>query len=231
MSGVGEEWFVENGGGGNLMSPGGVAAARAEMDRGVIRGASEKTGEGKDGIVAGAFQEATGFHTANALANEFVGPGAGFARGFVGAMEVDHDFVPGGALEELGVEASDFAMFVIEEIDLGSDDAGTREAFEESLLGVGGAEFPGMTPAPDADAAFARVGGEFAELFIGPARPKAFDDVVFEAEFASPAGEVFHVFEGVGAAIEVFPDGAAGFDPGGVDPLGKEIRVRGRSEV
>src|SRR5262249_42470639 len=45
------------------------------------------------------------------------------------------------------------------------------------------------------------------------------------------ARELFDALEPFGTAIHVAPDGAAGFDPRGLDALRKELRIGSRTEV
>ena len=123
MGAVGEQRLVEHGGGRDLVGGGRVAAALAEDDRRVVAGAGEVAREGERRVVPGAVGQPAGLHALHGLAGQLVGPGAGLAGGFVGAVEVDHDLVAGRLFQQRGVEVDDFLVLVVEEVDLGADDA------------------------------------------------------------------------------------------------------------
>ena len=225
MCPVGEQRFIKDSGGGDLVCPGRVATTRTEMDRRVVAMPGEKTGEWESDVVPGTFLEAARLHAANAFADQLVRPRPRLAGGFVGAVEVDHHLMPGGFCEQRVVEIDDLLVLVVEEVNLRANDSQAVKPREKLRARSRGTQFPGVAPEPETHALLPRVIHQFADLVIAPSRPEALNDVILKAQLPGQTREFLHALEGVGAAIEVFPDSPAGLDPPGVDALWKQVRV------
>ena len=129
------------------------------------------------------------------------------------------------SFREILVQIDQFLVFVVEEIDLGTGDAGAAAQVEESLALLGRAQVVAVFPDDHADPAVARIIGHLLQRGLRPARPETFQQVVLEAEFPGYPGPLLHALGRVVAAIEVTPERVAGPDPFGVQPLGKELRI------
>jgi hypothetical protein len=140
----------KDGGGGDLVRPRRLLAALAEHDRRVIGGAGEEPGERQRRVVARPFRGLPVLEAVDGLPRELVRPGARFAGRFVRAVEVDHDVPFRRLAQDRLIPVDHFLALVIEEVDLGADDA-ERAAFVEKcplLLngGQGAAVFHSQMP-------------------------------------------------------------------------------------
>src|SRR5687767_2848774 len=105
-------------------------------------------------------------------------------------------------------------MLVIKKVNLRADDSVRFKFFEKCVLLFGRPQFTRMPPEPQADLALFGISRQLANLLVTPARPEAFNHMMLEPEFSRPTAEILHVLERIRSAIEVFPDGAAGANPG-----------------
>src|ERR1019366_5789982 len=94
-----------------------------------------------------------------------------------------------------------------------------------------GSKLVAVFPEDDADAALARIRHDIFQLGFRPARPEAFEQVVFEAQARGEVGPLLHSFGSVIAAIEIAPERAAGPDPWGLESFGKKSGVGRRGDV
>jgi len=83
-------------------------------------------------------------------------------------MKVHHDPVAGRALQQVLVKIDDLFVFVIEEVDLGADDAQVVEFLKELFACIRGSKLARMFPEPKSDTPLARVVHQFFDLLVGP---------------------------------------------------------------
>src|ERR1044071_3907822 len=88
-----------------------------------------------------------------------------------------------------------------------------------------------MARKPKTYTAFARIADKISDLVIRPSRPEAFDDVIFKAKLTGPPREILHVFEGIRAAVQIFPNGPSRLDPFSREALGEIFWTRRRANV
>ena len=129
----------------------------AEASRRVVHRSQQHAGE-RQGHVVGRGDPPAPFvvlGTEHAFLGEEVRPGAVEASGTVGAMQVEHQPVPGGAGHHAVEEGDHFLVVAVHEVDLDALDAHVaipREDFVHARF----QRLP-VRPHPDADAALARV--------------------------------------------------------------------------
>ena len=85
------------------------------------------------------------------------------------------------------VEIDDLFRLMIEEIQLGARNSELAEHLEELLTRFRRPQLVGMLPEPYGYALLSRVLDHLPAFLGGPLPPDAFDDVMFEAEFARHA--------------------------------------------
>jgi hypothetical protein len=157
-----------------------------------------------------------GFHTFDGFASQLVGPRAGFARGFIGAVKIEQELLLSGFTKTGLIEVYGFLGLMIEEIYLRTRDAKIMTVLEEIVSGFWIAQAFRMFPEPDADMTLFRVRDELFDVRVAPPAPETFEDVVFEAKFGGETSEFLHSVERtVAAVVEIFPDGATRLDPVG----------------
>ena len=142
----------------------------------------------------------------HALARQLVRPGTRFASRLVRTVEVHHDVPRRRFAQNRLIPIDHLLRLVIEEVDLGADDAQRATLVEELALLADRRQRAAVLPQPDADVTLLRIVHEPAQLFVGPPLPQPFDDVVFEPQLLREPGERLDSIDGVLAAVEETPD-------------------------
>ena len=187
--------------------------------------------EWKSGVMHRARLCVAIFQTTNCFTRHFIWPGARFARGLVGAVKLEHQFVFGCFPQQRLIEIDYFFGLVIEEIDLCAYYPKLIAKLKEVAAIVGRSECAAVLPDPDAYFLLPGVVGKFPHLRFAPLLPETFHDVVFKSQLSSEPGKFFHTVKRVLAAIQIFPDSPTWFDPFRVESRGKESIVCRRRDV
>src|SRR5262245_16517066 len=135
----------------NLMCPGCLAPALAEMHWCVVSVSGEIPSERQGCVVSRSSLHAAVFKPAHRLAGHFIGPGARFPGRLVRAMKFDHDPMFRSGPQQSLIKVNDLLRLMIEEIDLGSHDAYAITKTEEAFTRSVGAEILTVLPEPNTD--------------------------------------------------------------------------------
>src|SRR5678815_1974600 len=133
------------------MRPGSVFPTFSKMHRSVVSVSGEKACERQSHVVCGTLGLTTIFHPLDRLASHFVWPRAGFAGRLIRPVKLNHDLVFGSFSKKRLVEIYDFLRFMIEEVDLCSDDTDSIQQLKELPARIRSAKVFTVFPKPRAN--------------------------------------------------------------------------------